>query len=58
MSVTVLSDDVINAGDGAHQHPTQALLDALTMRLRLGIMEGMLWGLLPRVLGVDVGYIT
>lgn len=26
---------VINAGDGAHQHPTQALLDAVTMRQRL-----------------------
>ena len=27
---------VINAGDGAHQHPTQALLDAVTMRQRIG----------------------
>ncbi|MCA8906507.1 MAG: aspartate carbamoyltransferase catalytic subunit [Rhodospirillaceae bacterium] len=27
---------VINAGDGAHEHPTQALLDALTLRRRLG----------------------
>ena len=31
---------VINAGDGAHQHPTQALLDALTIRQRLGDIEG------------------
>ncbi len=31
---------VINAGDGAHEHPTQALLDVLTMRDRLGSMEG------------------
>ncbi|AKK11193.1 aspartate carbamoyltransferase catalytic subunit [Corynebacterium uterequi] len=31
---------VINAGDGAHQHPTQALLDAVTMRQRLGGLEG------------------
>lgn len=31
---------VINAGDGAHQHPTQALLDAVTMRQRLGSLEG------------------
>ena len=31
---------VINAGDGAHQHPTQALLDAVTMRQRLGTIEG------------------
>lgn len=27
---------VINAGDGSHQHPTQALLDAVTMRQRIG----------------------
>ncbi|HZK32004.1 MAG TPA: aspartate carbamoyltransferase catalytic subunit [Corynebacterium sp.] len=31
---------IINAGDGAHQHPTQALLDAVTMRQRLGGIEG------------------
>ncbi|PRQ11948.1 aspartate carbamoyltransferase [Corynebacterium sp. 13CS0277] len=31
---------VINAGDGAHQHPTQALLDAVTMRQRLGGISG------------------
>ena len=31
---------VINAGDGAHQHPTQALLDALTLRQRLGGING------------------
>jgi len=31
---------VINAGDGAHEHPTQALLDALTIRRRLGRLEG------------------
>jgi aspartate carbamoyltransferase catalytic subunit len=31
---------VINAGDGTHEHPTQALLDALTMRQRLGGIEG------------------
>lgn len=31
---------VINAGDGAHEHPTQALLDALTIRRRLGKIEG------------------
>ena len=32
---------VINAGDGAGEHPTQALLDALTMRRRLGRIEGL-----------------
>ena len=31
---------VINAGDGWHQHPTQALLDAFTIRERLGTLEG------------------
>ena len=33
---------VINAGDGAHQHPTQALLDALTIRRAKGRLEGLL----------------
>lgn len=32
---------VINAGDGAHQHPTQAMLDALTIRQRFGKLEGL-----------------
>jgi aspartate carbamoyltransferase catalytic subunit len=31
---------VINAGDGTHEHPTQALLDAYTMRERLGGFDG------------------
>lgn len=31
---------VVNAGDGAHEHPTQALLDALTLTDRLGSLEG------------------
>lgn len=32
---------VLNAGDGRHEHPTQALLDALTIRRRLGRLEGL-----------------
>lgn len=32
---------VINAGDGRHEHPTQALLDALAIRRRLGHLEGL-----------------
>jgi len=32
---------VINAGDGTHEHPTQALLDAYTMRARTGRLEGL-----------------
>jgi aspartate carbamoyltransferase catalytic subunit len=31
---------VVNAGDGAHEHPTQGLLDAFTLRERLGSLEG------------------
>lgn len=31
---------VLNAGDGTHEHPTQALLDALTIRRRLGSIAG------------------
>lgn len=31
---------IINAGDGAHEHPTQALLDLFTMRKRLGELKG------------------
>ena len=32
---------VINAGDGQHEHPTQALLDASTLREKLGKIEGL-----------------
>ena len=32
---------VLNGGDGAHQHPTQALLDALTIRQHFGNLEGL-----------------
>jgi len=31
---------VVNAGDGTHEHPTQALLDAYTLTRRLGSLEG------------------
>lgn len=37
----VLNASVINAGDGAHEHPTQALLDAFTIRERKGCIEGL-----------------
>ena len=36
-----VSSSVINAGDGTHEHPTQALLDALTLRRRRGSLEGL-----------------
>jgi aspartate carbamoyltransferase catalytic subunit len=32
---------VVNAGDGKHEHPTQALLDVFTLRQRLGSLEGL-----------------
>src|SRR5438874_4583656 len=37
----VLNAHVINAGDGAHEHPTQALLDTFTIRERKGKVEGL-----------------
>jgi aspartate carbamoyltransferase catalytic subunit len=44
-AVALLADKVscavVNAGDGAHEHPTQALLDALTIRRRMGRIEGL-----------------
>jgi aspartate carbamoyltransferase catalytic subunit len=36
-----LESSVINAGDGFHEHPTQALLDMFTMRERLGTLKGL-----------------
>jgi len=36
-----VSSAVINAGDGTHEHPTQALLDALTLRRRRGSLQGL-----------------
>jgi aspartate carbamoyltransferase catalytic subunit len=45
-AVKLLADKVnctvINAGDGNHEHPTQALLDALSIRRRKGALEGLL----------------
>ena len=35
----------VNAGDGAHQHPTQGLLDALTIRQRFGTLDGLRIGI-------------
>ena len=37
----VINASVINAGDGAHEHPTQALLDLFTIREELGRLEGL-----------------
>lgn len=35
-----VSAKIINAGDGAHEHPTQALLDAFSLREKLGNLKG------------------
>jgi aspartate carbamoyltransferase catalytic subunit len=37
----MVKQPVINAGDGAHEHPTQALLDMMTIRSKKGKMEGL-----------------
>jgi aspartate carbamoyltransferase catalytic subunit len=41
---------VVNAGDGTHEHPTQALLDALTIRDRKGKLEGLRVAILGDIL--------
>lgn len=40
-----LTCSIINAGDGAHEHPTQALLDLFTIRERLGRIKGVRVGI-------------
>ncbi len=40
-----IDQPVLNAGDGAHQHPTQALLDSLTIRQHFGTLEGLKIGI-------------
>jgi aspartate carbamoyltransferase catalytic subunit len=48
---TWLQGSVVNAGDGTHEHPTQALLDAFTMRRRLRSGIGSLEGLRVSIVG-------
>jgi len=38
---TVIDSNVINAGDGGHEHPTQGLLDLYTIREKLGRIDGL-----------------
>jgi aspartate carbamoyltransferase catalytic subunit len=40
-AAAIMGCPVINAGDGTNEHPTQALLDALALRVRLGSLEGL-----------------
>ncbi len=37
----ICRSSIVNAGDGAHEHPTQALLDAMTMRQKFGRLSGL-----------------
>ena len=46
---------VINAGDGCHEHPTQALLDLLTIRERRGDVEGLTVAIVGDLLHSRVG---
>lgn len=41
MLASILEASIVNAGDGAHEHPTQALLDLFTMRDKKGTIDGL-----------------
>lgn len=41
MLAKALQSSIVNAGDGAHEHPTQALLDLFTMREKKGAIDGL-----------------
>ena len=41
MLARILDSSVVNGGDGAHEHPTQALLDAYTIREKKGTIDGL-----------------
>ncbi len=45
-----IDGSVINAGDGTHQHPTQALLDAYTIREHFGRIDGLRIGIVGDIL--------
>src|ERR671934_357185 len=50
-----VSCPILNAGDGCHEHPTQALLDLLTIRERLGTIAGLTVAIVGDVLHSRVG---
>lgn len=41
MLAKIVESSVVNGGDGAHEHPTQALLDLFTMREKKGTLDGL-----------------
>ncbi len=43
--LSTLRTSIVNAGDGAHEHPTQALLDIFTIRRLKGRVDGLTVGL-------------
>lgn len=42
----VMDANILNAGDGGHEHPTQGLLDMMTIREKFGRLEGLVIGLI------------
>jgi aspartate carbamoyltransferase catalytic subunit len=46
----IVDANVINAGDGRHEHPTQALLDMFTLREKFGSLEGLRVGIVGDIL--------
>ncbi len=42
----VMDANILNAGDGGHEHPTQALLDMMTIREKFGRLDGLAIGLI------------
>lgn len=45
----VMNSSIVNAGDGAHEHPTQALLDLYTIKQKFGKIEGLTVGIVGDV---------
>ncbi len=46
----VVESNIVNAGDGAHEHPTQGLLDMFTLREKFGSLEGLRVGIVGDIL--------
>ena len=41
---------VVNAGDGAHEHPTQAILDMMSLKEKFGYLQGLKVGIVGDIL--------
>ena len=53
----VMDANIINAGDGGHEHPTQALLDMFTIRQKLGELKGKTVALVGEYFALPGGYV-